>query len=219
MNECIFWINIFLMNQLILDVYIYRFIIYYIWQISQYFIYWKHCIPNKFFITKLEYHLFDIHIALSTAFWRVYQFSSVIQLYPTLCNPMDCSTPGFPVLHQLLELTQTYVHIVGDAIQPSHPLSSPFCSCLQSFPAPWSFPMSQFFISGGQSIGTSASASVLPVNIQDWFPLGWTGWISLQSKGLSRVFSNTKVQKHQFFSVQLFLWSNSHIRKWLLEKP
>ena len=95
----------------------------------------------------------------------------------------------------------------------------PFFSCPQSFPASWSFPMSQFFTSCGQSIGVSASASVLPMNIQDWFPLGWTGWISLQSTGLSRVFSNTTVQKHQFFSAQLSLWSNSHIYTWLLEKP
>ena len=87
----------------------------------------------------------------------------------------------------------------------------PFSSCFQSFPAPGSFPMSQFFASGGQSIGASASASVLPMNIQDWFPLGWTGWISLQSKGLSRVFSKTTIQKHQFFGTQLSLWSNSHI--------
>ena len=79
----------------------------------------------------------------------------------------------------------------------------PFSSCLQSFPASGSFPMSQFFTSGGQNIGVSASASVLPMNIQDWFPLGWTGWIPLQSKGLSRVFSNTTVQKHQFFGAQL----------------
>ena len=84
-----------------------------------------------------------------------------------------------------------------------------FSSCLQSFPASGSFQMSQFFASGGQSIG--ASASVLPMNIQDWFPLGWTGWISLQSKGLARVFSNTTVQKHQFFGAQPSLWSNSHI--------
>ena len=78
----------------------------------------------------------------------------------------------------------------------------PVSSCLQSFPASGSFPMSQFFASGGQSIGVSASASVLPINIQDWFPLGWTSWISLQSKGLSRFLSNTTVQKHQFFSTQ-----------------
>ena len=95
----------------------------------------------------------------------------------------------------------------------------PFSSCLQFFPASRSSPMSQFFAIGGQNIGVSASASVLPMNIQDWFPLGWTGWISLQSKGLSRVFSNTTVQKHQFFGAQLSLWSNSHIRTWLLEKP
>ena len=92
-------------------------------------------------------------------------------------------------------------------------------SCLQSFPASRSFPMNQFFASAGQRIGASASASVLPMNIQDWFPLGWTALISLQSKGLSRVFSNTTVQKHQFFSTQLSLWSNSHIYTWLLEKP
>ena len=95
----------------------------------------------------------------------------------------------------------------------------PFSSHLQSVPASGSFQMSQFFASGGQRIGVSASASVLPMNIQDWFPLGWTGWISLQSKGLSRVFSNITVQKHQFFSTQFSLWSNSHIHTWLLEKP
>ena len=89
--------------------------------------------------------------------------------------------------------------------QPSHPLSSPFSSCLQSFPASGSFPMSQLFASGGHSIGVSASASVLPMNIQDWSPLGLTGWISLQSKGLSGVFPNTTVQTHQFFSTQLSL--------------
>ena len=95
----------------------------------------------------------------------------------------------------------------------------PFSSCLQPFLASGSFPVSQFFASSGQTTGVSASASVLPMNIQDWSPLGWTGWISLQSKGLSRVFSNTTVQKHQFFSAQLSLWSNSHIHTWLLEKP
>ena len=88
----------------------------------------------------------------------------------------------------------------------------PFSSCLQSFPELRSFPMSQFFASDGQSIGVSASTSVLLMNIQDWFPLGWSGWISWQSKGLSRVFSSTTVQKHQFFSAQPSLWSNSHIR-------
>ena len=95
----------------------------------------------------------------------------------------------------------------------------PFSSCLQSFPASGSFQMSQLFTSGGQSTGVSASASVLPMNIQDWSPLGWTGWISLQSKRLSRVFSNTTVQKHQFFSAQLSSPSNSHIHTWPREKP
>ena len=93
----------------------------------------------------------------------------------------------------------------------------PFSSYSQSFPG--SFPMSQLFASGGQSIGVSASTSVLLMNTQDWSPLGWTGWISLQSKGLSRVFSNTTVQKHQFFGAQLSLQSNSHIHTWPLEKP
>ena len=92
-------------------------------------------------------------------------------------------------------------------------------SHLQSFPTSGSFTMSQVFESGGQRNGVSASASVLPVNIQDISPLGWTGWISLPSKGLSRVFSNTTVQKHQFFSAQLSLWSDSHIHTWFLEKP
>ena len=93
-----------------------------------------------------------------------------------------------------------------------------FFSCLQSFPALGSFQMSQLFTSGGQSIRVSASVSVLSVNIQDWFPLGWTGWISLQSRGLSRVFKTT-IHKNQFFSTQPSLWSNSHIQTWLLEKP
>ena len=95
----------------------------------------------------------------------------------------------------------------------------PFSSCLQSSPTPGSFPVSQLFASGGQSIGISALTSFLPMNTQDWSPLGWTGWISLQSKGLSRVFSNTTVQKHQFFGAQLYSQSNSHIHTWPLEKP
>ena len=133
------------------------------------------------------------------------------------CDPMECSTPGLPVHHQLLEFTQTHVHRVRDAIQPSHPLSS------SSPPTPNPFHHQSLFkwvnsASGGQSIGVSASASVLPMNTQDWSPLGWTGWISLQSMGPSRVFSNTTVQKHQFFGAQLSSQSNSHIHTWLLEK-
>ena len=112
----------------------------------------------------------------------------------------------------------------------SHPLSwwchptilssvVPFTSCLQPCPASGPFLMGQLFPSGGQSIRVPASASVLPMNIQDWFPLGWTGWLSLLSKGLSRVFSNTTVQKQQFFSAQLSSQSNSHIHTWPMEKP
>ena len=147
------------------------------------------------------------------------QFSSVTQLCPTLCDPMNRSTPGLPVHHQLPEFTQTHVHCVSDAIQPSHPSVVPFSSRLQSFPASGSFPRRQFFTSSGQSIGVSASASVLPTNTQDWSPLEWIGWISLQSKGLSRVFSNTTVQKHQIFGTQLSSQSNCHIHTWPLEKP
>ena len=128
----------------------------------------------------------------------------------TLCNPMDCSTPGCPVLHHLLELVQTHVHQVSDAIQPSH-LCCPFPTCLQSFQSSGSFLMSQLFTSGGQSIG--ASTSVLPVNLQGSIPLKLTGLITLQSKGPSRVFSNTTVQKHQFFSIQPSIWFNSYIHK------
>ena len=123
----------------------------------------------------------------------------------TLCNLIDCSTPGFPVHHQHQELAQTrplswWCHLtISSSVVP-------FSSCPQYFPASRSFQVSQLFPSGGQSIGVSASTSVLPMNTQDWSPLGWTGWISLQSKGPSRVFSNTTVQKHQFsafFTVQL----------------
>ena len=127
------------------------------------------------------------------------KISSVVQLHMTLWDPMDYSTPGFPIHHQLPEFTQTHVRPVGDG----HPTISssviPFSSCLQSFSASGSFQMGQFFTSGGQSIGVSASAPVFPMNIQDWFLLGWTSWISLQSKELSRTFSNTTVQKHRFF--------------------
>ena len=154
-----------------------------------------------------------------TESFTIVQFSSAAQSCPTLCDPMNHSTPGLPVHHQLPEFTQTHVLQVGDAIQPSHPLLSPFSSCPQFLQVSGSFPVSQLFTWGGQIIGISASASVLPMNIQDWFPLGWTSWISLQSKGLSRVFSNTTVQKHQFFCTQLSSQSNSHIHTWPLEKP
>ena len=128
------------------------------------------------------------------------QFSSVQSLSCVwLCDPMNGSTPGLLVHHQLPEFTQTYVHWVSDAIQPSHLRSSPSPPAPYPSPASESFPMSQPFTSSGQSTGVSASTSVLPTNTQDWSPLEWTGWISLQTKGLSRVFSSTAVRKHQFF--------------------
>ena len=141
------------------------------------------------------------------------QSLSRVRLY----DPMNHSMPGLPVHHKLQEFTQTHAHWVGDAIQPSHPLI-PFSSCPQSLPASGSFPTSQLFAWGGQSTGVTTSASVLPMNTQDWSPLRWTGWISLQLKGLSRVF-NTIVQKHQFFGTQLSSQSNFHIHTWPLEKP
>ena len=153
------------------------------------------------------------------------QFSSVAQSCPTLCDPMNLSMPGLPVHQQLPEFTQTHVswHHELASSQWCHPAISssvvPYSSCPQSLPASGSFPMSQLFTGGGRSIGVSASASVLPMNTQDWSPLGWTGWISLQSKGLSRVFPNTTVQKHQFFGAQPSSQSNSHIHTWPQEKP
>ena len=142
---------------------------------------------------------------------------SVANSCPSLCDPMDCSTPGFPVIHYLPEFAQTHVHWVSNPIQPSHLLLH-LLHLPSIFPASKYFTKIYFFTSGGQSIGASASALFLPKNIQGWFPLGLTGLISLLSKGLSRVFSNTKIQKHQF-CVLPPLWSNSHIRTWLLETP
>ena len=157
-----------------------------------YFIFWPHCLSSV-------------------------QFSDSV-VSDSLRPRTDYSTPGFPVItnsRSLLKLMPT------ELVMPSIISSSvfPFSFCPQSFPASGSFPMSQFFASGGQSIGVSVSSSVLPMNIYDWFLLGWTGWNSLKSKGLSRVFSNTTFQKHRFFGTQFSLWSNSHIHTWLLEKP
>ena len=121
---------------------------------------------------------------------------------PTLWDPMNRSVPGLPVHHQLPEFTQTHVHQVGDAIQPLI-LCHPLLSAPKSLPASGSFQMNQLFALGGPSIGVSASILCLLMNIQDWFPLQWMSWISLQSKELLRIFSNTTVQKHQFFKFQL----------------
>ena len=172
--------------------------------------------PSPFSLIFSSITVFSSELALRIM-WPKYQFSSVIQSCPTLCDPMDCSMPVFPVHHQLSEFAQTNVDLVGDVIRSSHPLP----------PTPPAFNLSQHqglfkWVSSShqvaQSIGVSASTSVLPMNTQDW-SLGWTGWISLQSKGFSRVFSSTTVQKHQFLRAQLFLYSNSQIYIWLLEKP
>ena len=143
-----------------------------------------------------------VYIDLCTHIYMSVQFSSVTQSYPTICDPMNHSTPGLPVHHQHPESTQTHVHWVHPTVSSSVVL---FTSCPQSFQASGSFPMSQLFTSGVQSIGVSASTSVPPMNTQDWSPLGWTGWISFQAKGLSRIFSKITVQKHQFFGTPLFL--------------
>ena len=137
------------------------------------------------------------------------QFSSVARWCLIPCNPMNRGTPGLPVHHQLPEFTQTHVHRVGDAIQPCHSLSSPFPPAFNLSQHQGLFRMSQLFTSGGQSTGVSASTSVLPMNTQDWSPLGWTGWISLQSKGLSTVFSNTLGLTILSFSIFRNLW-NGH---------
>ena len=137
----------------------------------------------------------------------------------TLCDPHGLQ-------HARLPCTSLSPGVYSDSCPLSrwcHPTTSssvvPFSSCLPSFPAPESFPMSQLFASHGQIIEASASALVLPMNSQDRFPLGLTVLIFLQSKGLSRVFSSTTIQKHQFFGTQPSLWSNSHVHTWLLEKP
>ena len=140
------------------------------------------------------------------------QFISVAQSCLNLCNPIGCSMPGFHVHHQLLEIAQTHVCGVGDAIQPFHPLSSTstaFNLCQHQGLFRW--------VSSSHQVAKGLGFQ-LPVNIQDWFPLGLTGWISLQSRELSRVFSITTIQKHQSFGAQLSLWSNSHIHTWLVEK-
>ena len=149
------------------------------------------------------------------SYWN--QCSSVTQSCLILWDPMDCSTPGFSVDHQPPEPAQAHVHWVSDAIQPSHPLLSP---------SPSAFNLSQHQGLSKYSVlhirwpkyWSFSFTSVLPMNIQDWFPLEWTGLISLQYKGCSSVFSNTTVQKHQFSGTRLSLWSNSHIPTSLLEK-
>ena len=191
--------------------------------------------PDKFSvdsINALQQHIYEVNnctFIMSLSLLKdssflikvltISKISSVSQSCLTLCDPMDCSTPGFPVHHQLLELAQTHVvHRLGDAIQLSYLLSSPSSPTFSLSQHQGFFPVSQFFKSSGQSIGALASASVIPINIQDQFPLRLTSLIPLLSKGLSRVFSSITVQKHQFFGTQPSLWSNSHILTRLLEK-
>ena len=145
----------------------------------------------------------------------------VAQSCPTLCNSMDCSTPGFLVLCYPPEFAQIYVRWVSDAIQPSRPLlpPSPFAFNLSQHQGLFQSKSESAFHNRWPKYWSFSSASDLPMNIQDWFPLGLTGLISLQSKGLARVFSSTTIWNHQFFGAQPSLWSNSHIRTWLLEKP
>ena len=142
------------------------------------------------------------------------EFSLSDSLWPheTQHSRPPCPSPTPRVYSNLYPLSRWCHSAISSSVIP-------FSSCPQSLPASGSFPVSQLFAWGGQSTGVSALASVLPMNTQDWSPSGWTGWISLQSKGLSRVFSNTTVQKHQFFSTQLSSQSDSHIHTCLLEKP
>ena len=144
-------------------------------------------------------------------FFSSFQFSHSV-MSDSLC-PMECSTPGSPILHRLLEFAQTHGHWVGDAIQPSHSLLPPS-------PPAFSLSQHQGLFQWVGSLPEYWSFSFSPSNeYSGLFPLGWTGWTSLMSKGLSRVFSSTTVQKPQFFGAQPSLWSHSHIRTWLLEKP
>ena len=145
----------------------------------------------------IRYHPCSLFIVI----FIVVQSLGPVQLFKTPWTAASQASLSFTISQRLLKLVSI------ELITPSNNLilCHPFFSCLQSFPASGYFPMSQFFTSGGQIIGVSASASVLSMNTQDWSPLGWTGWISLQSKGFSGVFSNTTVQKHQFFSAQLSL--------------
>ena len=152
------------------------------------------------------------------------QFSSIAQLCPTVCDPMNHTArqASLSITNSRNSLRFMSIESVMPSSRWCHPAISswvvPFSSYPQSLPASESFPISQLFTWGGQSTGVSASASVLSKNTQGWSPLEWTGWISLQSKGLSRVFSNNTVQKHQFFGVQLSSQSSSHIHTWPLEK-
>ena len=176
---------------------------------------------KKLFINWRIIALQNFVVSCQTSTWISHQFSSVQQV----SHVWLFATPGTAARQVSLSINNSRslpkLMSIKSVMPSSHLTSSvvPFSSCPQSLPASESFPMSQLFAWGGQSVGVSASASVLPMNIRDWFPLGWTGRISLQSKGLSRVFSNITVQKHQFFGTQPSSQSNSHVYTWSLEKP
>ena len=158
-------------------------------------------------------------IPWSSNHFFIFQCCPISKSCSTFCNPMDCGLPA-PVSSTISEFAQIHVHWVSDANQPSHLSlpSSAFFSCPPSFPPSTSFPVSWLFASGGQSIGDSASATVLPMNIQDWFLLGLTGGIFLLSKGLFKSLLQHPIWKYQFFGTQPSLSSNSHIFSWVLEK-
>ena len=157
------------------------------------------------------FYLFEavVNVDVTVIVQSLKVISSSLQPHGLQHARLLCPTLSPGVCSHSCPLTQWYYLTISSS-------ATPFSFCLQSFPASGSFPMSQLFTSGGHSIGASASASVFPMNIQGWFPLGLTGFVSLQSKGLSRVFSSTTVQRHQFFSTWPFLWSSSHICTWLL---
>ena len=177
----------------------------------------RRAMPKNVQIT-IQLHSFLMLIRLCSKFFKLdYSVQSLSHVWLfatpwTAARQASLSITNSQSLLRLMSLSQWCRPTISSS-------AIPFSSCLQSFPASGCFPMSLFFSSRGQSIGVSASTSVLPMNTQDWFPLGWTGLISLQSKWLSKVFSNTTVQKHQFCGTQLSLLFNSHIHTWLLEKP
>ena len=152
-----------------------------------------------------------MHICISSVQFSRSVVSDSLRPHESQYARPPCPSPTSRVHSNSCPLSRWYYLAISSSVVP-------FYSCPQSLPASGSFPMSQLFAWAGQSIGVSASALVLPMNTQDWSPLRWTGWISLQSKGLSRVFSNTTVQKHQFFRAQLSSQSIPHIHTWLLEK-
>ena len=192
------------------------------------FIVWVLLLPFPFTglscVLSLEYKVIDrtCHLAMLLPGQRFFiacsvQFSRSVVSYCLRPHELQCASPPCPsptpgVHSNSCPSSQWYHPAISSSIVP-------FSSCPQSLPTSESVPMSQLFVSGGQSTGVSALASFLPKNTQDWSPLGWTGWTSLKSMGLSRVFSNTTFQKHQFFSAQLSSQSNSHIHTWPREKP